>query len=60
MENDYKKMYLHLFNAVTDALKFIPRDNKGAELLRTAQIFCEELYIQQEEEDRGKIVRFVK
>ena len=55
----YKKMYLHLFNAVTDALAFIPEDNRAAQLLRTAQMVCEELYIQQGEE-QGKIIHFIK
>ena len=60
MKDDYKKMYLHLFNAVTDALELLPEDNRAAQLLRTAQMVCEELYIQQGEEEGGKIVRFVK
>lgn len=59
MKDDYKKMYLHLFNAVTDALELLPEDNSAAQLLRTAQLYCEELYIQQEEV-QGKIVHLVK
>ena len=59
MKDDYKKMYLHLFNAVTDALKLLPEDNRAAQLLRTAQMVCEELYIQQGEE-QGKIIHLVK
>jgi len=35
MKDDYKKMYLHLFNAVTDALVLLPEDNRAAQLLRT-------------------------
>jgi len=60
MKDDYKKMYLHLFNAVTDALELIPEDNRAAQLLRTAQMVCEELYIQQGEEEGGKIIHFTK
>ena len=60
MKDDYKKMYLHLFNAVTDALAFIPEDNRAAQLLRTAQMVCEELYIRQGEEEGGKIINFIK
>ena len=60
MKDDYKKMYLHLFNAVTDALELIPEDNRAAQLLRTAQMVCEELYIQQGEEEGGKIIPFIK
>ena len=55
MKDDYKKMYLHLFNAVTDALELIPEDNRAAQLLRTAQMVCEELYIQQGEEEGAKL-----
>ena len=60
MKDDYKKMYLHLFNAVTDALELIPEDNRAAQLLRTAQMVCEELYIRQGEEEGGKIINFIK
>ena len=42
---DYKKMYLHLFNAVTDSLAIMCRDSCAAELLRTAQRECEEMYV---------------
>lgn len=59
MKDDYKKMYLHLFNAVTDALELLPEENRAAQLLRTAQMVCEELYIQQGEE-QGKIIHLVK
>lgn len=59
MKDDYKKMYLHLFNAVTDALELLPEDNRAAQLLRTAQMVCDELYIQQGEE-QGKIIHLVK
>ena len=59
MKDDYKKMYLHLFNAVTDALELLPEENRAAQLLRTAQMVCDELYIQQGEE-QGKIIHLVK
>lgn len=43
----YEKMYLHLFNAVSDALEEMKHQNYGcaAELLKEAQCHCEELYI---------------
>lgn len=60
MKDDYKKMYLHLFNAVTDALTLLPEENNAARLLREAQKYCEELYIRQGEEEGGKIIHFIK
>ena len=42
---DYRKMYLHLFNAVTDALQLMDKGSKAADILRTAQCDCEEIYI---------------
>ena len=49
----YKKMYLHLFNAVTDALAQMARQNFGAaaERLMQAQQTCEEIYPDAEDED---------
>ncbi len=45
MENElYKKMYLHLFNAVTDAINE-PNHIKRIELMKQAQIDTEEMYI---------------
>lgn len=45
MENDlYKKMYYHLFNAVTDAINE-PNHIKRIEMLKQAQIDTEEMYI---------------
>lgn len=43
----YKTMYLHLFNAVTDALEALDAGQTGeaAFLLIRAQQECEELYI---------------
>lgn len=42
---DYKKMYLRLFNAITDALKLLEEESKAAEILKTAQIDCEEMFM---------------
>lgn len=44
---EYEKMYLKLFNAVTDALAALAEKNFGtaAELLRRGQETCEELYM---------------
>lgn len=33
----YKKMYLVLFHAVTDALSLLPADHPAAEILRRGQ-----------------------
>ncbi len=45
MENElYKKMYLHLFNAVTDAINE-PNHIKRIEIMKQAQIDTEEMYI---------------
>ena len=45
MENDlYKKMYLHLFNAVTDAINE-PNHIRRIEIMKQAQIDTEEMYI---------------
>ena len=43
----FKKMYLKLFNAVTDALEEKDRD-KSNEILKKAQCDCEEIYIEEE------------
>ena len=42
--NIYKKMYYHLFNAVTDAI-YEPNHIKRIEILKQAQIDTEEMYI---------------
>ena len=44
---DYQTMYLHLFNAVTDAIESIEQQNYGAakEQLIHAQQEAEEIYI---------------
>lgn len=44
----YKKMYLKLFNAVTDALEEKDRE-KSDEILKKAQCDCEEIYIEEEQ-----------
>ena len=45
---DYQKMYLLLFNAITDALEEMKNQNYGeaAILLRKAQSDAEEVYIE--------------
>lgn len=50
-EGLYKKLYLHLFNAVTDALERMNRlDYASAEyILKKAQQDCEEIYISEED-----------
>ena len=54
--DDYKKMYLHLFNAVTDALETGDCGGEAAAILRAAQAQCEEIYIAagDSEPDNGK------
>ncbi len=42
--NIYKKMYYHLFNAVTDAI-YEQNHIKRIEILKQAQIDTEEMYI---------------
>ena len=44
---DYKKMYLHLFNAVTDAVNALGRKSycRAMFLLIDAQMRCEDLFI---------------
>ncbi len=44
---DYQKMYLRLFNAITDALHQLETQNYGiaAELLRQAQADSEDIYV---------------
>ena len=42
----YKKMYLELFNSVTDALELMESNPKMAKLkLKIAQYACEEMFI---------------
>ena len=49
---DYKKMYHIAFNAITDALEELDRQNFGTalELLKKAQFHTEDLYIAQGED----------
>ena len=46
--SDYEKMYLHLFNAITDALAALETKNIGqaAMILQKAQADTEEMYIE--------------
>lgn len=46
---DYKKMYILLFNSITDALEELKKQNIGTakELLKGAQQAAEELYVEQ-------------
>ena len=50
---DYKKLYFHLFNTVTDAIEAIERQNYGqaAALLIAAQQETEEMYMDEGDED---------
>lgn len=43
----YRKMYLRLFNAVTDALRNLDLGDceRAKQTLRDAQIRCEEIYV---------------
>ena len=45
---DYKKMYLKLFNAVTDAIMQLDSRNYGIaeQLLKNAQAECEEVFVE--------------
>lgn len=51
----YKKMYLKLFNAVTDALEAMERRNYGQaeDLLKRGQQEAEELYLAGEEAENA-------
>ena len=48
---DYKKLYFHLFNAVTDALQAIEQQNCGqaSAILISAQQETEEMYMDDDE-----------
>ena len=54
---DYKKLYFHLFNAVTDAIEAIERQNYGqaAALLIAAQQETEEMYMDEDDEDESSL-----
>ena len=49
----YRKMYTQMFNAATDALEMIEQQNFGRarEILIAAQQVCEEIYMEEEEEE---------
>ena len=49
----YKKMYLRLFNAVTDVLAHIDEHNYGIakEMLIEAKQACEEIYMEESQEE---------
>ena len=48
----YRKMYYHLFNAVTDAIEALAKNNavQARWILVKAQQECEEIYLDSEEE----------
>lgn len=48
---DYQKMYFHLFNAITDALVQLERQNYGlaAKLLKAAQVDGENAYLTEDD-----------
>ena len=49
---DYKKMYSLIFNATTDAIREMEQGNFGnaKEILIHAQLKCEAIYIESDEE----------
>ena len=51
MMPDYQKMYFHLFNAITDALVQLERQNYGlvAERLKAAQVDGENAYLTEDD-----------
>ena len=53
---DYKKMYLSLFNSITDSLNALENLNFGqaADILKRAQSDCEEMYVEGAEELPGE------
>ena len=54
MADTAQKMYLHLFNKVTDALTAMEKCNYGeaADLLRDAQAEAEEIYLDGESSEK--------
>lgn len=59
----YKKMYFHLFNAITDALGALEKGNiwDAKRLLMEAQCATEEMYISAEDdEESGQIVEIFR
>ena len=55
MQDEYKKAYLHLFNAVTDALVAMERHDYGPaeKILIQAQQTAEEMYISAEDAEES-------
>ena len=55
MQDEYKKAYLTLFNAVTDALAALEMRNYGVaeSTLQQAQVQAEEDFLRAGEEDKG-------
>ena len=51
MMPDYQKMYFHLFNAITDALVQLERQNYGlaTERLKAAQVDGENAYLTEDD-----------
>lgn len=56
MTDEYKKPYLHLFNAVTDAIEQMEAQKFDLALwtLERGQQESEELFIQHEDDDPGR------
>ena len=54
----YRKMYYTLFNAITDALELMEQGEveKAKRLLEEAQQASEELYMEGEGDEEGKVV----
>ena len=46
----YRRMYLVLFHAVTDALALLPEYHLAAEILRAGQQKAEDIYIEEGED----------
>lgn len=46
----YRKMYLHMFNAVTDVLNVLETDSEVAEYLCKTQQECEEMFMNCDED----------
>lgn len=59
---DYKRMYFTLFNNVTDAINLLEdtgdiklnKVSEAIEILKNAQIECEEIYINTDTDDEGE------
>ena len=47
---DYETLYHIMFNAATDAVELFP-DDRAKELLISAQQSCEDIYIEQSDDD---------